>query len=86
MGKTYFIGARKGGVGKTMTTASLGIGLAREGKKVLLIDADSQSSLTVSLGIKDPDNLHFTLSTVLNNIMREDVQERQPRRAQDIDL
>ena len=41
MGKTIFIGARKGGVGKTMTTASLGVGLAREGKKILIIDADS---------------------------------------------
>jgi len=44
MGKTYFIGARKGGVGKTMTTASLGIGLAREGKRTLVIDASSQFS------------------------------------------
>jgi len=71
MGKTIFIGARKGGVGKTMTTASLGVGLAREGRKTLLVDADSQHSLTVSLGISEPDKLPFTLSTVMNNIINE---------------
>jgi chromosome partitioning protein len=47
MGKTIFIGARKGGVGKTTTAASLGVGLAHEGKKTLVIDTDSQFSLTV---------------------------------------
>ena len=71
MGKTIFIGARKGGVGKTMTTASLGVGLAREGKKTLVIDTDSQFSLTVSLGVKEPDKLPVTLSTVMNNIISE---------------
>ena len=71
MGKTIFIGARKGGVGKTMTVASLGVGLAREGKKTLVIDADSQHSLTVSLGVKEPDKLPVTLSTVMNNIITE---------------
>ena len=71
MGKTIFIGARKGGVGKTMTAASLGVGLAREGKKTLVIDADSQSSLTVSLGVKEPDKLQTTLSTIMNYIINE---------------
>jgi len=71
MGRTIFIGARKGGVGKTMTTASLGVGLAREGKKTLVIDADSQSSLTVSLGIKEPQKLQTTLSTIMNHIINE---------------
>ena len=71
MGKTIFIGARKGGVGKTMTAASLGVGLAREGKKTLVIDTDSQYSLTVSLGIKEPDKLPVTLATVINNIVSE---------------
>jgi chromosome partitioning protein len=42
MGKTILVVARKGGVGKTTTTVSLGVGLAREGSRVLLIDADSQ--------------------------------------------
>jgi chromosome partitioning protein len=71
MGKTIFIGARKGGVGKTMTAVSLGVGLTREGKKTLVIDTDSQFSLTISLGIKEPDKLPVTLSTVINNIIGE---------------
>ena len=71
MGKTIFIGARKGGVGKTTTAASLGVGLAREGKKTLVIDTDSQFSLTVSLGISEPDKLAVTLATVMNNIINE---------------
>ena len=71
MGKAIFIGARKGGVGKTMTAASLGVGLAREGKKTLVIDTDSQHSLTVSLGVKEPDKLPVTLSTVMNHIISE---------------
>jgi len=71
MGKTIFIGARKGGTGKTMTAASLGVGLAREGKRTLIIDADSQHSLTVSLGVKEPDKLTFTLTTVMTSIINE---------------
>ena len=71
MGKTIFIGARKGGVGKTMTAASLGVGIALEGKKTLIIDADSQHSLTVSLGVKEPDKLPVTLSTLMSNIINE---------------
>ena len=71
MGKTIFIGTRKGGVGKTMTAASLGIGLAREGKKTLLIDADPQHSLTVSLGVREPDKLGITLASIMNHIINE---------------
>ena len=71
MGKTIFIGARKGGTGKTMTSASLGVGLARQGKKTLVIDADSQYSLTLSLGIREPDKLAVTLATVMHNIISE---------------
>ena len=43
---------QKGGVEKTTSIVSLGVGLAREVKKVLLVDGDPQGSLTVSMGFR----------------------------------
>ena len=63
---------QKGGTAKTTTVENLGIGLAREGKKVLLVDTDPQGSLTISLGYPRPDELEITLFDLLNKTFNED--------------
>jgi chromosome partitioning protein len=75
MAKILTIASQKGGVGKSTTCVNLGIGLARKGKKVLLIDADAQGSMTACLGIAEPDELDITLVTLMEKIVNDEPWE-----------
>ena len=70
-GKIIAIANQKGGTGKTCTTVNLGIGLANQGKKVLVVDTDPQGDLTTSLGFKNIDDLPITLSTIMGKIIED---------------
>lgn len=72
MCKVITVCNQKGGTSKTTSCVNLGIGLAMEGKKVLLIDSDPQGSLSISLGYPEPDEMENTLATVMMNIVNDE--------------
>ena len=72
MAKVIAVANQKGGCSKTSVVTNLSIGLTMEGKKVCVIDADPQGSLTASLGYQEPDDIRYTLATIMMKIINEE--------------
>lgn len=72
MAKVIICANQKGGVAKSTSVVNIGIGLARAGKKVLVIDNDPQGSLTEALGIPEPDKLEITIANIMEWVLNED--------------
>lgn len=75
----YSICNQKGGVGKTFTALNLAIGMAQKGKRVLALDLDPQGSLSISLGVDDPDALDMTISNKLDFFVKEEESDFDPK-------
>lgn len=72
MSKVIICANQKGGVAKSTSVVNIGIGLARLGKKVLVIDNDPQGSLTEALGYPQPDKIEITLATIMEWVLNEE--------------